>query len=115
MHDCVPFAFGDGHIDPPPSSVELSMHVALCVCMLSSPRCLRASTRRFRLRSQGMAERPETSAVAIDFRDAVKAQITQAVLAALLERCGYRITRLGIEELFREVKFKELAQYREMG
>jgi hypothetical protein len=31
-----------------------------------------------------MAERPETCAVAIDFRDAVKAQITQAVLAALL-------------------------------
>lgn len=53
--------------------------------------------------------------MAIDFRDAVKAQITQAVLAALLERCGYRITRLGIEELFREVKFKELAQYREMA
>ncbi len=60
-------------------------------------------------------ERPETSAVAIDFRDAVKAQITQAVLAALLERCGYRITRLGIEELFGEVKFKEHAQYREMA
>ncbi len=53
--------------------------------------------------------------MAIDFRDAVKAQITQAVLAALLERCGYRITRLGIEELFGEVKFKELAQYREMA
>ncbi len=53
--------------------------------------------------------------MAIDFRDAVKAQITQAVLAALLERCGYRITRLGIEELFREVKFKELAQYRELA
>jgi hypothetical protein len=53
--------------------------------------------------------------VAIDFRDAVKAQITQAVLAALLERCGYRVTRLGIEELLREVKFKELAQYRELA
>lgn len=53
--------------------------------------------------------------MAIDFRDAVKAQIAQAVLAALLERCGYRITRLGIEELFREVKFKELAQYRELA
>ena len=62
-----------------------------------------------------MADRSETVAVAIDFRDAVKAQITQAVLAALLERCGYRITRLGIEELFGEVKFKELAQYREMA
>jgi len=53
--------------------------------------------------------------VAIDFRDAVKAQIAQAVLATLLERCGYRITRLGIEELFGEVKFKELAQYRELA
>ena len=62
-----------------------------------------------------MADRSETVAVAIDFRDAVKAEITQAVLVALLERCGYRITRLGIEELFREVKFKELAQYRELA
>jgi hypothetical protein len=53
--------------------------------------------------------------VAIDFRDAVMAQITQAVLAALLERCGYRITRLGIEELCREVKYKDLAQYRQLA
>src|SRR5258707_4631421 len=62
-----------------------------------------------------MPYRPETGTVAIDFKDTVKAQITQAVLAALLERCGYRITRLGIEELFREVKFKELAEYRELA
>jgi hypothetical protein len=63
----------------------------------------------------GDARPIETGDVAIDFRDAIKAQIAQAVLAALLERCGYRITRLGIEELFREVKFKELAQYRELA
>jgi hypothetical protein len=61
-----------------------------------------------------MAARVESGAVAIEFRDTVKAQITQAVLSALLERCGYRVTRLGIEELFGEVKFKELAQYREL-
>jgi hypothetical protein len=53
--------------------------------------------------------------VAIDFRDTVKAQITQTVLTALLERCGYRVTRLGIEELFGELKYKELVQYRELG
>lgn len=62
-----------------------------------------------------MASRLETGAVAIDFRDTVKAQITQTVLTALLERCGYRVTRLGIEELFGEVKYKELAQYRELA
>lgn len=62
-----------------------------------------------------MAARSETNAVAIDFRDTVKAQITQTVLTALLERCGYRVTRFGIEELFGEVKYKELAQYRELA
>jgi hypothetical protein len=51
------------------------------------------------------------SAVAIEFRDGVKAQITQTVLSALLERGGYRVTRLGIEELFGEVKFRERRQY----
>jgi hypothetical protein len=61
-----------------------------------------------------MASGAESNAVAIEFRDTVKARITQSVLAALLERCGYRVTRLGIEELFGEVKFKELAQYREL-
>jgi hypothetical protein len=78
-------------------------------------RHLRACARRFRLRSQGRRPTNRDGAVAIDFRDAVMAQMTQAVLAALLERCGYRITRLGIEELFREVKFKDLAQYRELA
>jgi hypothetical protein len=62
-----------------------------------------------------MAASFETVDVAIEFRDTVKARITQAVLAALLERCGYRVTRLGIEELFGEVKLKELAQYRELA
>jgi hypothetical protein len=48
----------------------------------------------------------------IPFGDTVKAQITQAVLSALLERGGYRVIRLGIEELFVEVKGQELEQYR---
>ncbi len=49
--------------------------------------------------------------MAIDFRDMVKAQITQAVLVALLERGGYRVTKLGIEELFGEIKFTGRRQY----
>lgn len=48
----------------------------------------------------------------IPFGDAVKAQITQTVLSTLLERGGYRVIRLGIEELFGEVKSRELEQYR---
>jgi hypothetical protein len=59
-----------------------------------------------------MGRRGETgNAVAIEFRDTVKAQVTQAVLSALLERGGYRVTRFGIEELFGEVKLKERGQY----
>jgi hypothetical protein len=52
--------------------------------------------------------------MAIEFRDTVKGQITQAVLTALLERCGYRVARLGIEELFGDVKWKERQQYQEL-
>jgi hypothetical protein len=49
--------------------------------------------------------------VAISFGNLVKAQVTQSVLAALLERWGYRVTRLGIEELFGEVKHIDLPTY----
>jgi len=38
MHDCVPFAFGDESASTRRQiPIELSMHVALCLCMLSSP------------------------------------------------------------------------------
>jgi len=37
--------------------------------------------------------------------------VTQTLLKALLERGGYRVTRLGIEELFAEVKHLDLQQY----
>jgi hypothetical protein len=53
----------------------------------------------------------EAPSVAIEFADTVKAQITQALLSTLLERGGYRVTRLGIEELFGEIKFKQLEEY----
>ena len=47
----------------------------------------------------------------IEFGNLVKAQVTQALLTALLERRGYRVSRLGIEELFGEVKFIDLPKY----
>ena len=52
--------------------------------------------------------------MAIEFRDTVKAQITQAVLSTLLEHGGYRVTRLGIEELFGELKFRAPREHQEL-
>jgi hypothetical protein len=49
--------------------------------------------------------------MALQFTNIVKAQITQALLATLLERGGYRVTRLGIEELFGEIKYLDLPEY----
>jgi hypothetical protein len=51
----------------------------------------------------------------LPFGDVVKAQLTQAALTALLERGGYRVVRLGIEELLVEVKSQGLAQYRSLA
>jgi len=48
----------------------------------------------------------------IPFGDTVKAQVTQAVISSLLERGGYRVIRLGIEEVFREIKDKGIEEYR---
>jgi hypothetical protein len=49
--------------------------------------------------------------MALQFSNVVKAQITQTLLATLLERGGYRVTRLGIEELFGEIKYLDLSEY----
>jgi len=38
----------------------------------------------------------------LDFTNVLKGVVTQTLLMALLERGGYRVTRLGIEELFGE-------------
>jgi hypothetical protein len=47
----------------------------------------------------------------MQFVNIVKAQITQTLLASLLERGNYRVTRLGIEELFGEIKYLDLQAY----
>ena len=49
--------------------------------------------------------------MALEFTNVVKALITQTTLAALFERGGYRVTRLGIEELFGEIKHINFEQY----
>lgn len=49
--------------------------------------------------------------MAIEFSNIIKGLTTQNLLATLLERGGYRVTRLGIEELFGEVKHLEHDQY----
>jgi hypothetical protein len=53
--------------------------------------------------------------VAIEFGNLVKAQVSQTLLSALLERRGYRVSRLGIEELFGEIKFIDLPKYRSLN
>lgn len=47
----------------------------------------------------------------MQFVNIVKAQITQTLLTTLLERGGYRVTKLGIEELFGEIKYLDLPSY----
>ena len=47
----------------------------------------------------------------LQLTNVVKAQVSQAILSALLERGGYRVTRLGIEELFAEIKYLDLPDY----
>src|SRR3954452_3816503 len=45
----------------------------------------------------------------------VKAQVTQGILTVILEHWGYRVSRLGVEELFGEIKFLDAAQYLALG
>ncbi|MDP3063993.1 MAG: hypothetical protein Q8O40_12405 [Chloroflexota bacterium] len=49
--------------------------------------------------------------MALEFTNIIKGMVTQTLLTALFERGGYRVTRLGIEELFAEVKHIDLQQY----
>jgi hypothetical protein len=47
----------------------------------------------------------------LEFTNIIKGLVTQTLLMALFERGGYRVTRLGIEELFAEVKHIDMRQY----
>ena len=49
--------------------------------------------------------------MSMHFTNVVKAQITQGLVRILLERAGYRVIRLGVEELFTEVIYPDQEKY----
>jgi len=49
--------------------------------------------------------------MAIAFHSRIKGGLTQNLLSSILEHGGYRVTRLGIEELFGEVKHMDYTDY----
>jgi hypothetical protein len=51
----------------------------------------------------------------LEFTNIIKGLVTQTLLMALFERGGYRVTRLGIEELFAEVKHIDMQQYLDLN
>jgi hypothetical protein len=51
----------------------------------------------------------------MDFASVLKGRVAERILVTLLERGGYRVTRLGVEELFDEVKYLELPAYLRLG
>lgn len=53
--------------------------------------------------------------MAMDFRNVVKGQIAQSLIKTLFERAGYRVTRLGVEELFDEVTQLDEQQYKALN
>jgi hypothetical protein len=51
----------------------------------------------------------------MSFSNVLRGHLAVRIFVTLLERGGYRVTRLGIEELFDEVKFLPLDQYLALG
>lgn len=49
------------------------------------------------------------------FTNIVKAQLTQGLIKTLFERAGYRVTRLGVEELFVEIIHLDEEQYKSLN
>jgi hypothetical protein len=47
----------------------------------------------------------------LPFVNTAKAQVTQSLIKLLCEHAGYRVTRLGVEELLNEVKYLDRDQY----
>lgn len=51
----------------------------------------------------------------MQFKNLVKAQITQGLMKTLFEQQGYRVTRLGVEELISEIIHLDDQQYRQLA
>lgn len=53
--------------------------------------------------------------MAMDYSNIVKGHITQSLLKSLFERAGYRVTRLGVEEVFNEIIYLGEEEYRALN
>jgi hypothetical protein len=51
----------------------------------------------------------------IQFSSLLKGRLTESTVMALFERAGYRVTRMGVEELFSEIKQLELSAYQKLA
>ena len=51
----------------------------------------------------------------MNFASVLKGRVAESVLIALLERSGYRVTRLGVEVLFDEVKHLDFQEYQRLN
>lgn len=51
----------------------------------------------------------------LKFTNRAKGHFTQSIAKMLFERAGYRVTRLGIEELFSEIIYLDQKQYIQLG
>jgi hypothetical protein len=51
----------------------------------------------------------------MNFASVLKGRVAESILIALLERAGYRVTRLGVEVLFDEVKHLGFDEYQRLG
>jgi hypothetical protein len=47
----------------------------------------------------------------LGFEETIKAQVTQSLLTAILEDAGYLVSRLGVEERLREIKYLSKPEY----
>lgn len=56
-----------------------------------------------------------TPASGMSFASILKGRIAERIVVTLLERGGFRVTRLGIEELFDEIKYLSRDQYLNLG
>jgi hypothetical protein len=58
---------------------------------------------------------PGPGASGMPFSHVLRGRVAERILVTLLERGGFRVTRLGIEELFDEVKYLSMQEYLKLG
>src|SRR5579872_2875103 len=56
-----------------------------------------------------------TPSTTFSLQNLLRGRLAEQILTVLLERAGYRVTRLGIEVLFDEVKYLDRERYLALG